>query len=207
MDEQQFQEMISRAKAGEEAAADYLFVACYEPLRAAIMGFMDRVLRLARLEPEDILQEAYAAAWANIQKAEFENFAAFLGWLRAIARNKIIDLRRNLLAEKKNVRRNIDQPAEGSSYFNLLDHIAAPVSSPSRGVARNEALALLSGQMWRLPEDYRKVIQWRFVQGFSVAEVAQRLGRSEPAVHMLCHRALLKLRELLGSPSKYLTRL
>ena len=61
--------------------------------------------------------------------------------------------------------------------------------------------------MWRLSEEYRRVVQWRFVQGLPVAQVARRLGKSEPAVHMLCHRTLKKLRELMGSPSKYLSRL
>lgn len=205
MDEKRFREMMTLATAGDEAAADCLFVACYEPLQGVVLGFMDHILRRAYLEPEDILQEAYAAAWPNLQRAEFENFPAFVAWMKTIIRNKVIDLRRGLLAEKHDVHRQVAQPVIGTSYLNLLDQVASPVATPSRGAARREALAMLSGQMWRLPEDYRHVIRWRFIQGLPVAEVAKMLDRTEPAVHMLCHRALIKLRQFMGSPSKYLT--
>ncbi len=38
-----------------------------------------------------------------------------------------------------------------------------------------------------------------------MADVATLMNRSEPAVHMLCHRVLIKLREIMGSRSKYLS--
>jgi DNA-directed RNA polymerase specialized sigma24 family protein len=35
----------------------------------------------------------------------------------------------------------------------------------------------------------------RFMQGLSVAEVAERMNRSIGSIHMICHRALQQLRE------------
>jgi len=206
MEEDRFRQMIDRARAGDEDAGDWLFVACYGPLRSIIAGMMDGILSKAKLEPEDIIQEVYAAAWPKIPEAEFDNSAAFVGWLKTIAKHKIIDLRRNLLADKNDVRCEFsDTGNEGSSYLGLVANLPSPQSAPSRGVARHEALAILTGRIWRLPEDHRRVIQWRYIQGLPVAEVAERLGRSESAVHMLCHRALKKLKELMGSPSQYLS--
>jgi len=206
MEEERFRQMIDRARAGDEEAGDCLFVSCYEPLRAVVSQLMDGLLQKAKLEPEDIIQETYAAAWPKIPEAEFENLAAFVGWLKTIAKHKTIDLRRRLLAGKNDIRREVcDHADRNSSYLNLMDRLPSPQSTPSRGAARHEALALLTGQIWRLPQDYRNVIQWRFIQSLTVAEVAERLGRSEAAVHMLCHRALKKLQELMGSPSRYLS--
>lgn len=206
MEHEQFRSMIERAKSGEQDAADFLFVACFEALRASVARLMDRVLLRARLEPEDIVQETYVAAWPKLAESDFENFGAFVAWLKTIARNKVIDIRRGLLAEKKGANRQISRAGgKTSSYVDLLNRVASPKSTPSSGVARHEALARMAGQMWRLPEDHRSVIQWRFIQGLPVAEVAQRMKRSEPAIHMLCHRALKKLQQLMGSPSKYLS--
>ncbi len=207
MEARRFDELLRQAQGGDQAAADWVFAECFKPLRAVIEKQLDPILQKARYEPEDIIQEVYALAWLHLATADFDNKAAFFGWLKTIAKNKMIDMRQNLLAQKHDVKRNISAVGRASSsYVDLVPKLVADSSTPSTKAARHEAVAILVAQMWRLPQDYRQVIQWRFVQGLSVAEVAQRLSRSEPAVHMLCHRALNKLRGLMGTPSKYLSQ-
>jgi RNA polymerase sigma-70 factor (ECF subfamily) len=46
----------------------------------------------------------------------------------------------------------------------------------------------------RLPDVQRSVIELRFVEGLSVAEVAVRIGKSEGAVKQLQRRAIEQLR-------------
>jgi RNA polymerase sigma-70 factor, ECF subfamily len=207
MDDVRFREIMAQVKAGNKAATDSLLVASFDPLRSAIAHHMGDTLAKAQLEPEDVIQEAYAAAWANLPSAQFDNFEAFLGWLRQIAENKLIDMHRATLAEKRDVRRQTPGwGVQAGSYVDLLDQVSSPLSTPSRGAARSEALAVLMVRMQQLPEDYRRVIHWRLIDGLPVAEVARRLDRSEAAVHMLCHRALKQLRELMGAPSDYLSQ-
>lgn len=206
MQEGRFVEMLQQAQSGDEAAADWVFAECFRPLRSVVQKQLDPILQKARLEPEDIIQEVYALAWPHLASADFDNQAAFFGWLKTIAKNKMTDIRRRLLTGKHDVKRDISAVGRSSSsYRDLIPRLAADTSTPSSKAGRHEAVAILVAQMWRLPQDYRQLIQWRFIQGLSVAEVARRLKRSEPAVHMLCHRALNKLRELMGSPSKYLS--
>jgi RNA polymerase sigma-70 factor (ECF subfamily) len=57
-----------------------------------------------------------------------------------------------------------------------------------------------------LKDEYRDVLRLRYFDGLSVAATAERMGRTEPAVHMLCHRAVAQLRDVLGSASRYFTR-
>ncbi len=207
MDEARFREIMGRVEAGDTAAMGSLLVAGFTPLRSAISQQMAELLSKAQLEPEDVIQEAYAAAWSHLPEARFDSFEAFLGWLRQIAENKLIDMHRAILADKRDVRRQA--PAWGTqsgTYVNLLDHVSSPLSTPSQGAARSEALAVLMVRMLELPEDYRQVIRWRLIDGEPVSEVARRLNRSEAAVHMLCHRALKQLRDLMGAPSDYLTQ-
>jgi RNA polymerase sigma-70 factor, ECF subfamily len=207
MNDAAFRDVMAQVKAGKVAAMDSLLVASFDPLRSAIAQQMSDTLRKAQLEPEDVIQEVYASAWANLPDAQFDGFEAFLGWLRQIAENKLIDMHRAILADKRDVRRQT--PAWGvknGSYVDLLDQVSSPLSTPSRGAARSEALAVLMVRMQQLPEDYRRVIHWRLIDGLPVVEVARRLDRSEAAVHMLCHRAMKQLRELMGAASDYLSQ-
>ena len=207
MEDSQFADILARIKGGETAAMDMLLVEAFGPLRSAIVQQMTGGLKNAPIEPEDVIQEVFAAAWAGLPEAEFDGFEAFLAWLRQIASNKLIDMHRAILADKRDVRR--EAPAWGvqsGSYVDLLDQVSSPQSTPSRGVARSEALAVLMVKMQQLPEDYRRVIHWRLIDGLPVAEVALRLDRSESAIHMLFHRAMKQLRELMGAQSDYLSQ-
>jgi RNA polymerase sigma-70 factor (ECF subfamily) len=48
-----------------------------------------------------------------------------------------------------------------------------------------------------LPEDYQEVIVLRNLERLPFDEIAQRLGRSRPAVQMLWMRAIRKLQEIV----------
>lgn len=206
MEHDRFTTMVRLARWGDQAAAGCLFAASYHALRVFVQNAMDVVLRKSQLEPEDIIQDVYAAAWHQLGGREFKCWAVFVGWLKTIAINRVIDLRRRMLADKRNVTRKLsDAGAHSRSYVQLADRFAGALTSPSGRVARQEAVGWLVAQLWRLPDDYRQVIQLRFLDGLPVAEVASKMKRSEAAVHMLCHRALLRLRDLMGSSSQYLS--
>jgi RNA polymerase sigma-70 factor, ECF subfamily len=59
----------------------------------------------------------------------------------------------------------------------------------------------------RLTPEQQQVIVLRFVEGFSIQEVATFLGRPEGAVKALQHRALVSLRNLLGANARQELRL
>ena len=207
MQEPLFRTMCERARQGDEEAAQVLFVSVFDTLYALVSPRVQGVLRAAALEPEDVIQEVYAKAWVELPATEFADYGHFVKWLRTIARNQMRDLYRRLRADKRDILRNVAPSGNSrTGYPGLLDRLSTDERSPSQGAARREAIAALAGQMWRLPEDYRQVIRLRFIQGWRVSEVAEYLGRTESAVHMLCHRALKRLRQNMGTPSKYLTR-
>lgn len=194
------------AQGGDEDAADVLFVSAFDSLYTLVSRRLNSILKAGALEPEDVIQEVYAAAWPKLRSAQFPDHGAFVKWLRTIARNYMVDLYRRLRADKRDVLRTVaPPPGKTTGYLSLLDRLGGDHPSPSQGAARREALAIMSTQLWRLPEDYRQVIRLRFIQGLRVPEVARQLGRTESAVHMLCHRALKRLRTQMGTTSKYLT--
>ena len=66
-------------------------------------------------------------------------------------------------------------------------------------------MAAVLSSLARLTEDQRDVVRLRFLEGKPVAEIAIRLGKTEAAVHMLSHRGLKALRELMTSLSDYIS--
>lgn len=52
-----------------------------------------------------------------------------------------------------------------------------------------ETRSLVVETLWTLPEDYRKALVLRYVEGLSVGQVAYRIGRSYKATESLLSRA------------------
>jgi RNA polymerase sigma-70 factor (ECF subfamily) len=156
---------------------------------------MDPAIK-ARGGPDDILQEVYLRVFRQIGQFQDRGPDSFLNWVYTILDRKLIDIRR---AERRQVRdvareARAGAGADSSSYWNLLDQLHADSGTPSRVVRREEALGALLTCITDLSEAHHQVIQLRFLEGLSVAEVAQRLGKSEAAVVALTRRALDALR-------------
>lgn len=54
-----------------------------------------------------------------------------------------------------------------------------------------------------MKDDYRQVIELRYIKALPIAEIAREMKKTEPAVHGLCRRALAELRVILGQSSQY----
>jgi RNA polymerase sigma-70 factor (ECF subfamily) len=206
MEEQQRAARIELAVNGDPDALQQLIVDYHSVLRAAVAAKMDAATR-RRMDPDDVLQNAYADAFKAITTSRFDSASDFYRWLETNALNELKNRRQALKALKRDVRREVSGPAQAAtSYPDLVDRLIAPDSTPSRQVARGEAVAAVLSSLARLSDDQRKVIRLRFLEGRPVAEVADRLGKSEGAVHGLCRRGLRALRESMVSISRYLTR-
>ena len=87
MDEQERTVQVALATAGDQDALQQLIVEYHDQLTGFLGTRMDPSLRrLVGLD--DILQEAYAAAFQAIADCQFDGPAAFYGWLETIALNR-----------------------------------------------------------------------------------------------------------------------
>ena len=199
---------ILQAVAGNRDALTELVEDQHAALERFLLGQMSAELR-SRIEPDDILQETYIAVFDSIATFQPTSEQGFVRWLQTIAINRLRDAVRALSAQKRGG--ELEQvPAvvvgETGSAINLLEMVQAELSAPSRHVSREEGLQELQIQLAALPEEYRQAITYKDLQGLSVEETADRMGRGVDEVRGLLYRGRKKLAEAMGSASKYLFR-
>src|SRR5579864_3571063 len=147
------------------------------------------------VELEDIVQQTVLKAFTHLEQFRFE--ASFRTWLIRIGLNEARACRRKC----------------ASSRILALDPAALiqlPVAdeshSPRVEYERHEASARLRAALARLPEKYRVVILLRDLYGFTLSEVAGRLGLTIPAVKTRQLRARQKMVRFLRPLSQTQSR-
>jgi RNA polymerase sigma-70 factor (ECF subfamily) len=152
----------------------------------------------AKLDASDVVQQAILQAHQCREQFRGGTEAEWLGWLRAILANVLAAAVRRFDTRAREVGRERSLEAEldrSSSRVGSL--LAADQTSPSERAVRCEELLRLAGALARLPEDQRQVVELHHLKGFPVAEVAEQMGRTRPAVVGLLYRGLKALRALL----------
>lgn len=149
----------------------------------------------AKLDASDIVQQTLLQAHASRNQFRGRSEAELVGWLRTILANTLAGAARRFSAEARDLARERslgDALAESSARLEGL--LAAEQSSPSERAVRGEELLHLARALAELPEDQRQVVELHHLKGLPVAEVAQAVGRTKPAVMGLLFRGLKKLR-------------
>lgn len=187
---------VVRAVQGEVDALEALLEAAGPRLR----GRLDIAPRWSRsLEVDDVLQVTFTEAFLRIQTLRGRSRPAFDAWIGRIAENNLNDAVRALDRDKRpDARRRVTAGDAGESSRTLLARVAPTGTGEATRLARSEEVALVQRAVARLPRSYRDVITALDLEERSVAEVAEALGRSHGAIHMLHSRALDRLRELVA---------
>ena len=143
-----------------------------------------------RARPSDIVQEPFLRAARQFQTYRGDSEAELLAWLRRILARTIINAHaHHVHSRKRDVRR--DRPLrlttaaldESSRWIDSA--LAAAGPSPSGAAMERETSALVADRLAELPPSYREVILLRNLEGLSFDEVAQRMGKTSPAVRQL----------------------
>jgi RNA polymerase sigma-70 factor, ECF subfamily len=173
---QNLSELIALAQAGkQEALADI-----YE-------AYFLRVYRFAyyrvshRETAEDITEDTFVKAFAGIKN--LQNTAAFEGWLFQIARNLIIDYYR----KKK-------QLVPLDAVENTLEYDTNVVEIINLQIEQSILIKLLK----ELNDEQQSVIKMKFLEELDNPTIAKILNKTEGAIRVIQHRAILKLKELFN---------
>jgi len=191
-------DLIQRARAQDERAMAELLQIHAQRLRESIRSELGDRLR-QRQESQDVMQQVYLDALRSIAHFVDRGHDSFFAWLRRIALNRICDLDRQAFqAAKRRGEVRLADLALDASRIRLLDDLSSSGTSPSMAADLGDRIRLLEGALAQLTPAQSEVLDLRYMENLSVAETAEKVGRSERAVRSLCVRALIRLRELLG---------
>jgi RNA polymerase sigma-70 factor (ECF subfamily) len=176
-------ELVDAACAGDRGALAALYARHEGRLLAFIRARMAGDLA-RRVAPEDLLQETLLEASRKLESfVPQEGGSSFYRWLVGIARHK--------LQEANRARHALKRAAEVA----LDGDPARSQTSPSGHAMRAEGALRLHEALLTLPERQAEAVRLRYLEGMSLAETAERLACSEPAVKALVARGLAALAE------------
>jgi RNA polymerase sigma-70 factor, ECF subfamily len=200
-------ELIQRAVRGERVALERLLLDHFAPLTAHIARRMPPSLQSV-VGAEDIVQSTFTNVFQSIEQYAVRDDATFLSWLLSIAENQLRDAVRAQKRKKRGgdrVRVQEVAAEEQSREVQLLDILVGPDHTPSRSAARREGMQAIRTALAGLPDEYRRAIELRYFEGYSLEETAILMDRTTGAVRGLIDRARRQLRESLGRASHYLS--
>ncbi len=152
---------------------------------------------LARTSVDDICQETLAQALASAPKFVFRGEKPFRAWIRTIARRTIAES----IYQSKRCPAEVPIRRQSSTGIGVPErHLLSKNRTPSSVVARNEHQNRLKQAMLELPEHYRNVLVLYRLEGHTLAEVAERIGRTTGATVQLIRRANRLLSKKLRTP-------
>lgn len=198
-------ELLQQAIAGDHAALMDLLEQCAPAIRRRLAGRIPLRLR-ALLSEDDVLQQTYTDAFLGISSFVKQDGYGFVAWLNTLATRNLIDAIRMLEADKRGGgRKRVEPRCEDDSCQALFELLAATSTTPSRQIAKAEAVGIIRQAIQKLPEIHRQVVVQCDLEGQALRDVAACLGRSPGAISMLRIRAHARLAEIMGAASKYLS--
>jgi RNA polymerase sigma-70 factor (ECF subfamily) len=170
-------------------------------------GYFPRLYRFARTrlgeDPEVTKEIVHVTLSKAMRKlTTYRGEAALFTWLCTICRNEINDHVERVARERKHVVLTEDMPDVRAA----VDALAAPASDePEDNFRRAELARLIQVALDRLPSHYGDALEWKYVYGFSVEEIAVKLGVGLEAAQSLLARAKRAFQEVYGALRRELT--
>ncbi|MBZ9986418.1 RNA polymerase sigma factor [Mesorhizobium sp. BH1-1-5] len=183
---------VSAAEAGDLALVCRALACDPDAFRAIIKTHNQRLYRIARgvvrndAEAEDVVQEAYMRAFANL--GAFRGEASLSTWLSRIVINEAL----GRLRKRKRIVAMPENPEAQIIRFPLN-----PSDDPERTMAQRQILGLVERATDSLPDVYRTVFVARVIEGLSIEETADLLGVRPETVKTRLHRARTLVRKAL----------
>ena len=150
--------------------------------------YFPRLFRFALYRVNGDAALAEYVAQATLIKAldnlsSYRGEAALLSWMCTICRHEISRIL------KREARSPVSLVEDESMIRATLESLLDPDGAPDAKFQRSELARLIKVVLDNLPVDYGDALEWKYVDGLSVAEIGNRLGRSRKAAESLLNRA------------------
>jgi RNA polymerase sigma-70 factor (ECF subfamily) len=195
-------ELLRLAAAGDGESWQSLVGRSRDRLRRVVAFRLDPRMR-GRVDPSDVLQDAYLAAWRDLRSYLDRPEIPFFLWLRGIAGNKLLELHRHHLGtQMRDPRREVSIHGGATSETTttaLAAQLIVDLTHASEEVARRELKLRLHEAIEAMDPLDREVLALRYFEQLSPAETARVLGIKEKAAGVRYLRAVRRLKEILHS--------
>ncbi len=197
---EQSQALLARLKGGERQALAELFSMHRERLWRTVHFRLGRRLQ-GRVDPDDVLQEAYLAAADRVEHFAGDSSKSFYVWLRMIVTQTMVDVhRRHLGAQMRDADREVPihggrLPEATSSCMAI--QLSGELTSPSQAAIREERARQLEEVLEQMDSIDREVLALRHFEELTNSEVAEVLGIQQKAASIRYVRALRRLKAVL----------
>jgi RNA polymerase sigma-70 factor (ECF subfamily) len=176
--------LVQRMLRGDEAACEEFFEAHFSSLYRFALSKV-REAELAR----DLAQAAFCHAVRQL--ASFRGESSLTGWLFTICRNEIHGHFRRLGRRPQEVELEEGQVAVEEAGERLGSWAAIPDEVLEKKEVRQQVHETLD----QLPPRYGQILQWKYLEGISVKEIAARLRLGPKAAESLLTRARSAFRQ------------
>lgn len=169
-------ELLEQARTGNREALNQLVSLYWQSLYRYIYYKIRH-----KEEAEELTQETLLKVVVYLPKFE-ERGIPFRSFLMRVATNLVTDHWR--------------KKARGGNVLPLTEDVAlSNDASPDELAILEERRTIVHNAIEALPEEQKKVIQLRLIEGWSIKEAADLMGKTEGALKMLQQRALQNIRK------------
>lgn len=195
-DEFRDRRLVKRLLARDEAA-----------FREFFDGYFARLYRFALVRLSDDPEAARDVAQAAMSKAirrlsTYRGEAALFTWLCTICRNELSDHLSRMARDREHIVLTEDFP----EIMAAVDSLEAPYSdNPEASFNRLEASRLIQVALDKLPPHYGNALEWKYVYGYSVQEIAAKMNLGIEATHSVLARAKRAFADAYQSLTQSLT--
>lgn len=173
-------QLANRLLSGDEQAFDRFFEENFARLYRFALTRLSGDVEAA----EEIAQTALTRAVHKLHTYRAES--AMFTWLCAICRNEMSDW----LKKQGRYREHIVLIEDFPEVQAAVDSFSAPLEEgPEAAYQRTESQRLIQVALDRLPPKYGDVLEWKYVEGHSVRDIAARLSIGQEAAQSLIARA------------------
>lgn len=170
--------LVQRCVAGEGDARDELVRRFYPRVQATVHRQLETDFRrrhrwiLPLFSTRDVVQDVFASVVDGLADCEFENEAAFIGYLCTMVRNRLLDAVRFHEAAKRDARRDARTGDEEATFESPDANAEAPILAAQLA----EQATLLREVLDELPERQRVLLTMRIVDEETFPAIAKALG-------------------------------
>lgn len=179
--------LVDRMLSGDRASFDEFF----EELGPRLYRFVAARLNGDHDETLDVVQSTICIAVEQLENYRGE--AALFTWICGISRYQIFERYRS----RKVAPLQLDLVEDSIEIRGALESLAAGLDDPEVALERKEVAAGVHRALDFLPARYSRALEWKYSEGLSVREIAQRMGVGPKAAESVLSRARAAFRESL----------